>query len=134
LILIAGVEHEIPEVTHVVPGARPTLRLELCASVKRMLSVLQPNVGGAHAAGPGQPFWAVAAMVTGPDCPKRSVRLLVLEDAVMKGTPEVPVPPVDGVPLLSKVASIDVSGAGEGVPVSIAMHDPGILCAPAQPL
>jgi len=73
-------------------------------------------------------------MVTGPDCPKRSVRLLVLEDAVMKGTPEVPVPPVDGVPLLSKVASIDVSGAGEGVPVSIAMHDPGILCAPAQPL
>jgi len=73
-------------------------------------------------------------MVTSPDCPTRSVRVLVLEDAVMKGTPEVPVPPVDGVPLLSKLAAIEVSGAGEGVPVSIAMHEPGILCDPAQPL
>ena len=134
LILIAGVEHELPEVTQVVPGARPTLRLAVCASVKRMLSALQPSVGGAHVAGPGQAFCAVAVTVTDPDWPTRSVRLLVLVDAVMNGTPEVPVPPVDGVPLLSKVAAIEVSDAGEGVPVSIAMQEPGMLCAPAQPL
>lgn len=132
--MIAGVKHGLPEVTQVVPGARPTLRPGECASVKSMLSVLQPSVGGAQAAGPGQPFCGVAVTVTGPVCPTRSIRLLVLADAVMKGTPEVPVPPVDGVPLLSNVAVMEVSGAGLGVPVSIAMHEPGILCEPAQPL
>jgi len=85
-----------------------------------------------HAAGPGQPFCAVAVMVTGPDCPTRSVRLLALEDAVMKGTPDVPLPPVDGVPLLSNTAVMDVSGAGMGVPVSMATHWPGMLWAPMQ--
>jgi len=130
--LIAGVEHEIPEVTHVVPGARPTLRPVLCVSVKRMLSPLQPGVGGVHPVPPGQPFCAVAVMVTGHDCPTRSVRLLALEDAVTKGTPDVPLPPVDGVPLLSNTAVIDVSGAGLGVPVSIVTHWPATLTEPEQ--
>jgi hypothetical protein len=97
-------------------------------------SLLQPGVGGAHRKGPGQPFWAVAEITNDPGFVARIVRLVPLEEDVTKGTPETPVPPVEGVPLLLKVAVIDVSGAGTGVPVRIAMHDPETLCAPAQPV
>jgi len=122
--------HAVPAVEQVVPGARLTVRPVDAMSLNPIVSSLPPG----RPSVPGQPFCAVTVRETVPVLPASRLRLATFEVIVTKGTPEVPVPPVEGVPLLSNVADIDVSGAGDGVPVSIAMHEPGTLCEPAQPL
>ena len=130
---MAGDEQEAPPVVQVVPAARPTVRPVDAASVNVTRSLLAP--GGT--AFPGQPLCAVAVSVTDPDLPASKLRVAALEETVTYGTPvqgATAQTPGAVVPLLLNVAVIEVSGAGLGVPVSIAIHDPGTLCEPAQPL
>jgi len=131
--LMAGDEHEAPAVVQVVPAPRPTVRPVDAVSVNVTTSLLAPGGTGL----PGQPLCAVAVSVTDPDLPASRLRLATLEETVTYGTPvqgAATQTPGAVVALLSNVAVIEVSEAGLGVPVSIAIHDPGTLCEPAQPL
>src|SRR2546427_12723378 len=121
--LMAGDEQEAPAVVQVVPAPRPTVRPVDAASVNVTRSSLAP--GGATL--PGQPLCAAAVSVTVPDLPASRLRLAVLEETVTYGTPVqggIVQTPGAVVPLLLKVAVIEVSVAGLGVPVRIVTHCP----------
>ena len=106
---VAVTEHMVPPVAHGLVPARVTVRpggdgstrgssLDGRDVVNRILSGVPKGLG--------QPLCAVAvrviALLVAPAA--RGPTLVALEEIVTKGTPVVPVPPVEGVPLLSKWA------------------------------